>query len=132
MKFLRKSVAMISKDQIKDSGMSIVLIFLILYFVLQNDFYIKLSIIALLLNMIWPKVYYPFAIFWFGLSNILGLVVPKILLSIIFFIVVTPIGLFRRLIKIDSLQLKKFKKGKDSVMRSRNHTFSNSDLEKPY
>ena len=56
----------------------------------------------------------------------------KILLSILFFGLVTPIGLLRRLFRKDSLKLRAFKAGEESVMLVRNHTFVRSDIEKPY
>lgn len=38
--------------------------------------------------------------FWMFLTKILGYVMPNILLSLIFYLVVTPLGLFTRLIKV--------------------------------
>lgn len=40
--------------------------------------------------------------FWMFLTKILGYVMPNILLSLIFYLVVTPLGLFTRLIKVKS------------------------------
>jgi len=54
------------------------------------------------------------------------------LLSIVFFLVVTPIGILRRLIGKDALKLRVFKGSQDSVMLERNHTFVGQDLERPY
>jgi len=76
--------------------------------------------------------YYPFAILWFGLSNLLGTIVSKILLSIVFFIIVLPVALLRRMLGKDSLLLKKFKKSSESVMKTRNQTYVATDLEKPF
>jgi hypothetical protein len=59
-------------------------------------------------------------------------VVPRILLAIVFFVVVTPIGVLRRLAGKDSLKLRAFKASPDSVMLERNHTFIGGDLERPY
>jgi hypothetical protein len=59
-------------------------------------------------------------------------VVPKILLSLVFFLVVAPIAIVRRLAGKDSLKLSAFKAGKDSVMVVRNHLFTSADLERPY
>ena len=122
----------ISKKQATDTGMAMVLIFLLLGFLLKNTLFFKIAIPILIINMICPIVYKPVAIIWLGLSHLLGTIVSKILLTIIFFLVVTPIGLFRRLLGYDSLKLKKFKKGNKSVMEVRNITFSNIEIEKPY
>ena len=67
-----------------------------------------------------------------SMTRLIGLVVSKILLSVIFFFVVTPMGLIRRMLGKDSLQLNEWKKGDGSVMKERNHTFQAQDLEKPF
>ena len=82
--------------------------------------------------MTFPQLYRPVAVLWLGLSHLLGTVVSKILLTLVFFGVVTPIGLARKLLGIDSLKLKDFKSGENSVMIIRNHIFTGKDIEKPY
>ena len=122
----------ISKKQAGDTGMAMVLILLLTGFFTQNNIYYKIAIPVLLINMIIPMFYYPFAIIWLGFSHLLGTIVSKIILTIIFFIFVVPVGLFRKLIGIDTLKLNKFKNGKESSMKIRNYKFSPSDIEKPY
>ena len=122
----------ITKEQAKDSGMAIMLILMIIGFFTNNDLFYKIAIPVLLMNMIFPMFYYPFAILWFGLSNLLGTIVSKILLSIVFFIIVLPVALLRRMLGKDSLLLKKFKKSSESVMKTRNQTYVATDLEKPF
>jgi Saxitoxin biosynthesis operon protein SxtJ len=84
------------------------------------------------INMALPQIYRPVAVLWLGFSDLLGAVMSRVLLSIVFFAVVTPIAIFRRLAGKDSLKLRAFKAGKDSVMVERNHTFIGRDLERPY
>jgi len=122
----------ISKEQAKDSGMAIVLILLVIGYFTNDDIYYKIAIPVLLMNMIFPGFYYPFAVFWFGLSNLLGTIVSKVLLSLVFIIVVLPIALIRRLLGKDTLLLKKFKRSSESVMKTRKHTYVAADLEKPF
>ncbi|MBI1388214.1 MAG: hypothetical protein GC154_07175 [bacterium] len=83
-------------------------------------------------NMVWPPIFKPFAFLWFGLSFVLGTVVSKIVLGIIFFIVVTPVGFLRSVTGGDPMRLKGWKKGGDSVFIERGVRFSSSDVEKPY
>jgi len=122
----------ISKKQSIDSGLAIVLICLIIAIYFNNLFYTKLAIIFLLISMIWPVLYKPFAFFWFGLSNILGNIVSKCILAILFFTIVTPIGLIRRVIGKDSLKLNEWKANDHSVFIVRNHKFESNDTEHPY
>lgn len=122
----------ISKDQCKDTGMAMVLILLLVGYFLENTLFYHVAIFALLINMIIPKIYYPVAILWFGLSNILGAVMSKVILTIVFFVVVVPIGFLRKIAGKDPMKLKPWKKDDQSVMKVRNHTFTAKDLEKPY
>jgi len=122
----------ISKDQAKDTGMAMVLICFILgYFSQKQDFF-TLGIVLLLIDMIYPNLYRPVATIWFGLSLILGTINSKLLLTMIFFVIVTPVGLIRRIIGADSLQLKRWKKDDSSVFGVREHIFQPEDIEKPY
>lgn len=122
----------ISKKQATDTGMAFVLILLIIGLFTQNDFYYKLSIPVLIIAMTFPMIYYPLAVIWLGFSQLLGAIVSKIVLTIIYIIVVLPMALFRKLLGKDSLQLSNFKKDKSSVMITRNHDFTSKDIENPY
>ncbi len=121
-----------SKDQCKDTGMAMVLILLLIGFFKGVVVCYHASIIVLLVTMTFPKLLYPIAIVWFGISNVMGAVMSKVILSIVFLLVVLPIGIFRKIMGKDAMQLKPWKKGKASVMKVRNHTFTAEDLEKPY
>lgn len=122
----------ISTKQAADTGMAAVLLLLLIGLFSHNNLYYKIAIPVLIMNMTFPMFYYPFAIIWLGLSQLLGTIVSKIILSIIYFILVIPVGVFRRLLGKDSLQLSQFKKGNTSVMQTRNHTFVREDIENPY
>jgi len=122
----------ISKKQASDTGMAVVLILLLIGFFTKSDIYFKIAIPLLVINMIFPLFYYFFAFAWLGFSTILGTVVSKIILSIVYIILVFPMGLIRRMSRKDPLQLKKFKKNKNSVFITRNISFTSKDIEKPY
>jgi len=122
----------ITKDQSKDTGMAMVLLLLLASGLFKRELLVTMAIIALVIDMTAPQLYRPVAFVWLGLSHLLGTIVSKVLLTLVFFGVVTPIGLARRLLGIDSLKLGEFKSGEDSVMVIRNHTFAGQDIEKPY
>ena len=122
----------ISKKQASDTGMAIMLILLLVGLFTKNDVYYKIAIPVLIINMTFPMFYYLFAIIWLGFSKLLGTVMSKIILTIVYIILVIPVGLFRRLIGKDSLQLSEFKKGGNSVMKTRNYNFTTKDIETPY
>jgi hypothetical protein len=122
----------ISKDQSKDTGMAMTLLCLILALSPKRHGFLYLAMALHVVNMTVPSIYRPIAVLWFGLSDLMGAFMSKILLSIVFFGVVTPIGILRRLLGKDPLKLRAFKTSKESVMIERNHTFTSRDLERPY
>ena len=83
-------------------------------------------------NMVAPRLYRPVAPLWFGLAHLLGAVSSRLLLTIVYWLVVTPIAVARRVLGKDSLRLRVFKASDASVMEVRNHVFAARDLEKPY
>lgn len=122
----------VSTKQSIDTGMVLVLVTLIISYFTKSDRFIVLSIFLLILNILFPNTYRPLAKVWFGISNILGRVVSRLLLTLIFFLIVTPIGIFRKMIRAESLQLKEWKKNTSSVFEVRNHLFQPEEIEKPY
>ena len=119
------------QQQAKDTGLAFVLICLIIYLFSDQRVWVIAGIFCLLLCMICPRAYQPAARVWFGLSHFLGGIVSTIILTIIFYLVVTPIGLLRQRSGADAMNLKK-RGDKDSAFTERNITFSAADMEKPY
>ena len=122
----------ITKDQSRDTGMAMVLLLLILHVSLKREGFLFGAITLHVLNMTVPWAYRPIAIIWLGLSHLIGTFVSKVLLSIVFFAIVTPIGILRGLVGKDSLKLRSFKASDESAMLDRNHTFTGGDIERPY
>lgn len=123
---------MMSHEKCKDSGLALVLICLIAYQLLNWPIFILLAIIFLLIAMTYPPIFQPFAIFWFALSMALGTVISKVILSLLFFALVLPVGLVRRAFGKDSMQIKSWKQGSQSVFRERKYIFKANDLKHPY
>lgn len=121
-----------TKEQAKDTGMAMVLVLLIAALATHAEVFGTCAIIVLIVAMTVPKLLQPLAAIWFGFSELLGLAMSKVLLTIVFFLIVTPIGLLRRLLGNDSLFLRQFKANDASVFQTRVHTYAPSDLEKPF
>jgi len=122
----------ISKERAKDAGMAVVLILLILSLLLEKKVLLPCAVAALVINMTAPGFYKLFARFWFMLATFLGTFMSKVLLTIVFGIVVLPVGALYRLFGKDSLQLKQFKKERSSAFRDRTHLFQAEDVRHPY
>ena len=126
------SVRRMTKDQCRDTGMAMVLLLLILSITLKRNELVLDALVLQVITMTVPGIFAPIAVVWLGLSHLLGAVMSRVVLTLIFFLVVTPIGLVRRLLGKDSLRLRAFKASDDSVMLPRNHIVSGTDLERPY
>lgn len=122
----------ISLDQAKDTGMAMVLICLLMVLIGHKQQFVGIAAVLLLVNMVKPMLFKPLAKLWLGLSHLMGTVMSKILLTVLFFIMVTPLGLIRRMLGRDSLQLKKWKRGSASVFRTRDHLFKADDIKHPF
>jgi len=121
-----------SRDQARDTGMALTLVALIVFFATREIRYATIATAILLLDMIWPSFFKPLAKLWFGLSHVLGTVMSKVILTLAFFLVLTPMGLLRSLLGKDPMRVRQFKQGTDSVFRVRDHTFTAADVEQPF
>ena len=122
----------ITPEKCKDAGLALVLICLLCFQAWKLPFLMLLAILFLLIAMTYPPIFKPFAKLWFGLSTLLGTVVSKIILTLLFFLLVWPVGLLRNIMGKDAMQIRAWKKGSQSVFRQRNHHFTAKDLEHPY
>ena len=109
-------------DEIKiSSNRSFGIVFFIVFLLiatypLLNDGHLRIwsliiSVIFLVLGLLNSKTLYPLNKIWFKFGIFLGKIISPLVMGLIFFTVVTPIGLFMRLLNKDLLSLK-FKKKK--------------------
>ena len=109
-------------DEIKISsnrsfGIVFFIVFLLIgtYPLLNNDhiriWSLIISIVFLILGLLNSKILFPLNKIWFKFGILLGKIISPLLMGLIFFVVVTPIGLLMRLFNKDLLNLK-FNKSK--------------------
>ncbi|HMI77767.1 MAG TPA: hypothetical protein VK484_03195 [Ferruginibacter sp.] len=122
----------VSKKEASDTGMAMTLICLLLGYFTKNVIYYKVSILVLVMTMAFPMFYYYIAILWLGLTKLLGVVVSRVLLSVVYIVFLMPVGIIRRSMGKDSMNLKGFKKGRDSVMINRDIEFTANDIKNPF
>ena len=105
------------KEKIKiGSNRSFGIVFFIVFFLIAiyplikgNDlrlWSLFLSFIFLFLGLINSKILQPLNILWFKFGIFLGKIISPIIMGIIFYLVVTPIGLIMRILGKDLLKLK--------------------------
>ena len=106
-----------NKNKIKiSSNRSFGIVFFIVFLIiavypLLNDNSVRIwsmiiSIIFFILGLINSKILTPFNIIWMKLGIYLGIIISPLVMGIVFFLVVTPIGLLMRIFKKDLLKLK--------------------------
>jgi len=86
----------------------------------------------LLLGILRPSWAKPLGLLWYGLAYGLNLITSPIVLGAIYIILVCPIGIIRRLMRRDPLMLRHWKTSEDSILKTRNVAYSQSDLTKPF
>ena len=100
----------------RNFGVVFFVVFLIiaLYPIILNGDIMKwslvISVIFLALGLINSKILTPLNRLWFKFGILLGRIISPIIMALIFFLVVTPIGLTMRLLRKDLLNLKYNKK----------------------
>ena len=89
---------------------SIVFLIIAIYPLINNDelriWSLIIAIIFLVLGLINSKILTPLNKLWFKFGILLGKIISPLIMGIIFFLVVTPIGLIMRLFGKDVLNLK--------------------------
>ena len=121
-----------TKKQCSDFGLVAVLVCTgcALYF--RTDGWLKAAFLLTLVTVVAPILFYPFAVCWFALSHLLGQVSTAVLLSLVFFLIVVPVGLLRRMAGKDTMYIRGFKKDRRSVWTVRNHRYGAADLSQTF
>ena len=96
----------------------------------SGPYWIGAGLLFGLWGLVWPAGLKPVYKVWMSLAVILGFFVSRILLSLIFYLVVTPIGLIMRLWGKDLLDMKL--KDRDSYWHVRSEEYDPRRTEKMY
>jgi hypothetical protein len=129
MRKMKKLFAGVTKKQSMEFGQLAILVTLFRTLCFPEINFIIIAFILTLLTMIVPSVFYPFAVVWSGLSKILNAVSSRIMMALVFFLFVIPVGIGRKWLGVDNLKLRQFKKSRESVMINRDHWYTEKDLE---
>lgn len=116
---------------IKDTGLVLALVFLVLGYIQESKDLLVVSGIFLVAVMFASNLLLPFAFVWQKIAEILGAVIPKIFFGAVFFAIILPVGVLRRFLKGDMLFISKWRETR-TVFKERNHRFMRQDMEVPY
>ena len=126
------------KKDIRSFGITFGIIFLIiagfLYYQEKDSFqlFIYLAGSFSSLGIILPIILKPFYMVWMIFAVILGWFMTKVILSLLFYLIITPIGLFLRIIGKDLLNLKEKKQQKSYWNMRNSEEEQNQNYEKQF
>lgn len=125
-----------NKDDVRqksiETGMSLALVCLLVFLLGGERGFVVAGTAVLALTMAYPSVFRPISRVWLAFAATCGAVGAKVVLSVVFYGLVTPVGAVRRLLGTDSLQLRRFGKGEGSAFTVRDKTYAAKDVETPY
>ena len=113
-----------SKIELKKFGLSVgtvlVIIGLVLFYFEKSShpYFLAVGGVLILLGIIVPKILFPIQKAWMVIAVILGFIMTRIILSILFYLIITPIGLLAKLFRKDFLD-RKFDKNKSTYWNFR-------------
>jgi len=122
----------LTKDKAKDIGMAIALAFTLMAIFQKNEIFLYISGLILAADMLYPNIFSPIARPWFTLTKAWGSIMSGILLTVVFFIIITPVGLVRKMLVKDPLKLNFRKKQTDTAFTVREWEYEAGDLEYPF
>ena len=124
----------LTKQQCSDSALALLFIIVLLTrftAIVSSPVAINALALGLVIALLIPGVYKPFAWGWFNLSVIMGTVMSKVILTILFYGFIYPLGIVVRLFSKDPMRLNQWKKT-GSVYIDRDELIMKETIIKPY
>jgi hypothetical protein len=117
------------KEKIIQTQLVIVTGLLILYYFFKAEAFLYSALSFALIVLVFPGAGKWLVTIWFRLGGLLGKLNGYVLLTLIFYLILTPVALLNRIFSKDPLRLKK-KDG--SYFHDRSHTYSAKDISNPW
>lgn len=114
------------KEKTLEAILVIVVGFTLLYFIYDLDLLLYIAFGVGILGVLIKPLATFIAIAWYKLGDLLGYIVSKVVLGVMFYFLLVPIALLHNLFNNDKLNLKNKEK---SVWTVRNQTYSAKDLK---
>lgn len=118
-----------TKEKNLETILTISMGFIVLSFAFENQWMLYVATVVglsgIFSNFLSSKISWA----WYKLAEVLGMIIPKILLSIVFYLFLFPIALLSRIGSKDPMKLKK---GYQSYYTDRTTEFKKEDFEKTW
>ncbi len=112
--------------------LSLGLVLLILSIVLDLRQLVTAAAVVIFLSLASETISTLVSAAWWGLTGLIGRVVSGVLLALVYFIIVTPMGLVRRLFGQGPPSLRPLPRDGEPALEVRDHPFGPADFERPW
>ncbi len=123
-------MAKYDKQKNQETVLAIVLGLLVFWYFTRINLLVYISLVLVIIGLLIQPLAGWITWFWMKLSHVMGWVMSKVILSVIFYLFLFPIAALSRLFKPDLLHLKKGNKA--SHYTERNHKYVSEDLDNPW
>jgi hypothetical protein len=121
-----------SRQMAVDTAIAIALVFLLFGLNRHERWAVRSAAATLVAALVAPSVFrYPAAM-WLELGRGLGAASSRLIVGLLFFFIVAPVGLLQRLTGKDRMLRRRWRRDGASVFHRREKTFTPADLIKPY
>ena len=126
------------KNDIRNFGLilgAVLIAIVMLLFWKEKQSYDILMIVGIILcvtSLILPVILQPFYFVWMTFAVIMGWIMTRVILSLVFYGIITPIGLFSRLVGKEFLNLKLNKTENTYWNHRRKHSLKKANYEKQF
>ncbi len=104
---------------------------IVFYYFWRIEYLLIAAIVVAIIGLLLPGLARYIGIAWYKLAELLGRINGTILLSLLFFLFLTPLAWFRKLFSKPPMRLKKDDK-QESYFEERSHQYTAEDLSKPW
>lgn len=118
-----------TKNKTLEAILVIVIGFLILFLIYKQIYFLYISLGFGIVGIINEPLARLISKGWYKLGELMGFIVSKIVLTIVFFFLLVPIALLYKIFNNDTLKLKRTT---DTLWFDRNHKYSSSDFKNPW
>jgi hypothetical protein len=130
---IKKVITLADKQELRKFGITLGIISIVisLFLFWKNnsvaEYFLYGGVTILVLGIVFPKILKPIYIVWMGFATIMGFFMTRLILTLLFSIVFTPVGLILRLLKRDPLKQTINQKAKTYwIKRDNNEILPNS------
>ena len=127
-----------TKKELKKFGLTMGALFLFLGIVLCvkgrpiYPYGIVLALAFMFLGLLIPHLLKPFHFLWMALATVMGVVMTRIILVLLFYLIVTPVGIIMRLARQDSLNQIILKESESYWVKKEKKKIDNKDYERQF